>query len=131
MHTEEKISEKINILNIYQLDIFNNLFFRHRVNNGKALNVLSSKFLKPSHYYPTSFSQNCYIVPSVKLTKSKYRITIRTPKLLNIILNIEVKHIGKPAIFKATIKAKLSLQENPMVYLCSIYKTLNSLTRIF
>ena len=71
--------------------------------------------MEPVHY-PTSFSQNNYIVPSFKLTKSKYRITIRAPKLWNIILNIEEKLIEKPAVFKATVKTKLVLLENAIVY---------------
>ena len=103
-------------LNIYQLNIFNNLLFLHRVKNEKAPNIFLFKFLRPSHHYPTSFSQNNYIVPSLKLTKSKYRIAIRAPKLWNIILNIEEKFIEKPAIFKATIKTKLVLLENAIVY---------------
>ena len=114
-HTREHSKEN-NILNIYQLNILNNLLFLHRVKNGKASNVFLSKFLRPSHHYPTSFSQNIYIVPSFKLTKSKYRIIIRAPKLWNIVLNIEEKLIEKPAIFKATIKTKLVLLENAIVY---------------
>ena len=84
-HTREPFKEN-NILNIYQLNIFSNFLFLLRV---KAPIVFFSKFLRPSHHYPTSFSRYNYIVPSFKLTKSKYRITICTPKLLNIILNIE------------------------------------------
>ena len=129
-HTREHFKEN-NILNIYQLNIFNNLLFLHRVKNGKATNVFLSKLLRPSHHYPTSFSRNNYIVPSFKLTKSKYRITVRALKLWNIILNIEEKLIEKHAIFKATIKTKLVLLENAIVYFWSIYKTLNSLIRIF
>ena len=114
-HTREHFKEN-NILNIYQLNIFNSLLFLHRVKNGKAPNVCRSKFLRPSDHYPTSFSQNNYIVTFFKLTKSKYRIKIRAPKLWNIILNIEEKLIEKPAIFKATIKTKLVLLENAIVY---------------
>ena len=110
-HTREHFKEN-HILNIYQLNIFNNLLFLHQVKNGKAPNIFLSKFLRPSHHYPTSFSQNNYIVPSFKLTKSKCRITIRAPKLWNIILNIEEKLIENPA----TIKTKLVLQENAIVY---------------
>ena len=74
------------------------------------------KELKPSHHYLTSFSQNNYIVPFLKLTKSKYRITIRAPKLWNVILNIEEKFIENPAIFQATIKTKLVLFEKAIIY---------------
>ena len=89
-HTREHFKEN-NILNIYQLNIFNNLLFLYRVKNGKAPNVFLSKFLSSLRHYPTSFSQNNYIVPFFKLSKSKYRITIRAPTLWNIILNIEEK----------------------------------------
>ena len=65
-------------------------------------------------------------LPLIKLQKSKYRITIRAPKLWNIILNIE-----KPDIFKATIKPKLVLLENAILYFWCIYKTLSSIRRIF
>ena len=114
-----------NILNICQLNILNKLLFLHRVN---APNVFLSKFLRPSHHYPTSFPRNNYIVPSFKLTKSKYRITIRAPKLWNIILNIEENFIENPSIFKATLKTKLVLLENVIVYFLCLYKTLTSLT---
>ena len=79
-HAREHFKEN-NILNIYQLNIFNKLLFLHRVKNGKAPNVFLSKFLRLSHHYPTSFSRNKCIVPFFKLTKSKYRITICVLKL--------------------------------------------------
>ena len=75
--------------------------------------VFLSRFLRPLHHYPTSFSRSNYIVPSIKLTRSKYRITVRAPKLWNIILNIEEQFIENPAIFKATIKTNLVLLETP------------------
>ena len=56
-HTREHFKEN-NILHIYQLTIFNNLLFLHRVKSGKTPNVFLSKFLRPSHHYSTSFSQN-------------------------------------------------------------------------
>ena len=43
-------------------------------------------------------------------------MTIHAPKVWNIILIIEEKLIEKHAIFKATIKTKLVLFENPTVY---------------
>ena len=114
-HTRELFKEN-NILNIYQLNIFNKLLFLHRVKNRKVPNIFFSKFLRTSHHYPSSFSRNNFIVPSFKLTKSKYRITIRAPKLWNIILSMEEKRIEKPAIFKVIIKTKLVLLENAIVY---------------
>ena len=120
-----------NILNIYQVNIFNNPLFLRQVKNGETPNVFLSKFLRRSYHYPTSFFQNNYIVPSFKVTKSKYRVTIRAPKLWNIILRIEKKLTEKPAVFKVTIKSKLALLENTILFFWCIYKTLNSVTIIF
>ena len=119
------------LLNIYQLNIFNDLFL-HPVKKGKALNVFSLNswslciitkpiFLKIILLYIAAF----------KLTKSRYSITIRASKLWNIILNLEKRLIENAAIFKVTVRAKLVLPENPVVYFWCTYKTLNSLTRIF
>ena len=83
---------------IYQLNAFNSLLFLYRIKNEKEPNVFIFKILRSMHHYPTSFSQNNCFVPSFKLTGSKYRITIRAPILWNVILNIEEKLIGKPAI---------------------------------
>ena len=79
------------------------------------------------HHYPISFSWNNYIVPSFNLTKSKYRTTIRAPKLWNIILIVEEKLVENPVTLKATIKRKLVLLKNVIVVFLCMYKTFNSL----
>ena len=83
--------------------------------------------IRPSHHYPISFSANDYIVPSFKLTKTKYVTTMRASKyclkyLWNIVLNIEKKLIENPDIFGGTIKTKL-VPENAIVYFWYKYKT--------
>ena len=82
-HTQELLKEN-NVLNIYQLKI--------SIESKSMSNVFLSKFWRPLHLYPTSFPWNNYIVPSFKLAKSKYIITICTPELWNIILSIEERH---------------------------------------
>ena len=104
------------MLNIYPLNILNNLLFLHQVKNGKVPYVFLSKLFRSSCHYTTRFSKNKYVVPSFKVTKSKYRITIRAPKMWNIILNIEEKLIKYPAVFKGTIKTQLLSPENAIVY---------------
>ena len=110
-HTREN-----KMLNIYPLNILNNLLFLHQVKNGKVPYVFLSKLFRSSCHYTTHFSKNKYVVPSFKVTKSKYRITIRAPKMWNIILNIEEKLIKYPAVFKGTIKTQLLSPENAIVY---------------
>ena len=98
LHIQERLFKENNIFNTCQLNILHNIFL-HRVKNGKMANVLLSKFLRPLHHYPINFSRNNYILPSFNLTKSKYRIAIRFPKLWNNILNKEEKLMEDPSIF--------------------------------
>ena len=53
----------------------------HRVENKTA----------PSHVYPTNFSTHNFLVPTFKLKKSKYRVSIRGPFLWNNIFTVAEK----------------------------------------
>ena len=53
-HTREHLKEN-NILNIYRLNIFNNLPFLHSVKNGIVPNIFFFKFFRPSHYIIVCF----------------------------------------------------------------------------
>ena len=53
----------------------------HRVENKTAPSIFLTKFCKPSHPYPTNFSAHNFLVPILKLKKSKYRVSIRGPLL--------------------------------------------------
>ena len=68
------------------------------------------------------------MVPSFKLTTSKYRTTIHALEWWKNISNKEEKRIENPGIFKATTKTKLVSLGNAIVYFRCVYKTLNSLT---
>ena len=67
------------ILNIYRLSNLNNTIFMHHVENKTAPSIFVTKFYKPSHAYPTNFSAHNFLVPTLKLKKSKYRVSIRGP----------------------------------------------------
>ena len=51
----------------------------HRVETKTAPSIFLTKFCKPSHVYPTNFSAHNFLVPTFKLKKSKYRVSIRGP----------------------------------------------------
>ena len=57
----------LKILNVYQINILNNASFMHRINTKTAPTVFLSKFNKPSHIYPTRFSQINYAKSTHKL----------------------------------------------------------------
>ena len=62
------------ILNVFQLDISNNLAFLHRIKFSTAPKIFRNKFRKPTRKYPTNFSTFDYSIPLFKSSKSKYRV---------------------------------------------------------
>ena len=75
-HARELFQES-KILNVFQLNILNNLVFMHKIKSQTAPKIFQNKFRKPTHKYPTNFSTSNYSIPPFKLSKSKYRISIR------------------------------------------------------
>ena len=114
-HTRE-LFEKSKTLNIFKLNIFNNVLFMHRVHYKYAPTVFRSKFRTPSHQYPTKFAESNYTIPKFTLKKCKFRISIRGPFLWNNILTSVEKQQESAAQFRALVKSKLLLMENEIIY---------------
>ena len=55
----------------------------HKIKSQTAPKIFQNKFRKPTHKYPTNFSTSnySYSIPPFKLSKPKYRISIRGPTL--------------------------------------------------
>ena len=51
------LSRKNKILNIYHLNVLNNVMFMHKISTKTAPSMFHSHFQRPSHSYPTSFSE--------------------------------------------------------------------------
>ena len=79
----------------------------HRVENKTAPSIFLIKFCKPSHHYPTNFLAHNFLVPNLKLKKS--RSSIRGPLLRNNILKAAEKTQVILPKFRTTIKEKLLL----------------------
>ena len=114
-HTKELFRSN-KILNIYQLNILKNTVFMQQVNIKSAPKVFYSKFLKPSHPYPTNFSNSNYIQPFTKLNLCKFRISYRGPYLWNNLLNYKEKQIQNTEDFKKKVKFTLLSVENETDY---------------
>ena len=63
-----KLLRSLKILNVYQINIVNNVFFIHRINTNSAPVVFPDKLTKPFRLYPTSFSK---LLNYTKPTNSK------------------------------------------------------------
>ena len=111
-----EISKEEKVLNIYQLNILSNIILMHRVENKTASSIFLSKFCKLSHSYPTNFSAHNFLVPTLKLKKSRYRVSIRCPLLWNNILTAAEKAQENLPKFRTTIKEKLISMTNEINY---------------
>ena len=79
----------------------------HQISTKTAPSAFLSKFKKPSHLYPTRFSNVSYIKPTYKLYKCKFRISIRRSYLWNEFLTQTEKEIESTSSFKIVVKHKL------------------------
>ena len=102
--------KNLNALNIYQLNIYQNLNFMHRLKNIPK--IFTELIKKPKHKYPTKFSENSYTTKSFSLSNMKYCISVRGPKLWNEFLQNEEKEIQSYSLFQKTAKSKFTETEN-------------------
>ena len=89
----------------------------HRVENKTAPSKLLTKFCKPSRPYATKFSAHNILVPTLKLKKGRYRVSIRGPLPWNNILAAAEKTQESLLKFRTTtIKEKLLSVTNEIDY---------------
>ena len=104
--------KKLNILNIYQLNIFQMLNFMLKTKLQLTPKLFLTKFHTIKHKYPTNYANNNYSVPKHQLKTSKYCISIRGPTLWNKFLTNEAKTITSIPLFQKTIRNQLINYEN-------------------
>ena len=114
-HTKQ-LFQSNKILNVYKLNIVNVATFMYKVNPKTALNIFLSRFQKPSHSYPTRFSELNYVQPTCKIKTSKYSILIIGPYIWNSFLSFEEKQITTMHKFKTITKSRLFSLENDLVF---------------
>ena len=88
----------------------------HWVENKTAPFIFLTKFCKPSHAYPKNILAHNFLVPTLKLKKSKYRVSIRDPFLWNIILTTAEKTQKSLPKFRTTIKEERLSVTNEINY---------------
>ena len=76
------------------------------VENKTAPSIFLTTFFKSSHAYLANFSAHNFLVPNLKLEKSKYRVSIRGPLFWNNILTAAEKTQESLPKFRTAIKKK-------------------------
>ena len=69
-------------------------------------------FEKPTHKYPTQFSETNFKYKKYSLNSAKHSISVRGPKIWNEFLTKEEKEIQSRSIFLKKIKTKLFESDN-------------------
>ena len=105
---------KFNILNVFQLNLYQILIFMFKVNKKMAPTLFNSFLEKINHLYPTRFSENNYIQPKTYYSITKFSIANRGPKLWNTLLNNELKTISSIKQFKNKLKQKLLINDKEL-----------------
>ena len=82
----------------------------------QAAKIFNMAFEKPTHKYPTQFSETNFKYKKYSLTCTKHSISVRGPKIWNEFLTKEEKEIQSHSIFLRKIKTKLLESDNERKY---------------
>ena len=88
----------------------------YKVNPKTAPNIFLSRFQKPSHSYPTRFSELNYAQPTYYIKTSKFSISISGPYIWNSFLSSEEKQITTMHKFKTITKPRLLFLGNELAF---------------
>ena len=88
----------------------------HRVHTKTSSPVFTGSFQRISHLYSTRSSTLNFSKPKLKLTKTKYGISIRGPAIWNDFVEDCLKSIEKTPFFKVKMKSKLLNFDNDISY---------------
>ena len=87
-------------MNFYKLNIFSIAVFLQRVHTKVSPPVFTGSFQWISHLYSTRSSTLNFSKPKLKLTKTKYRSSIRGPAIWNDFVEDCLKRIEKNHFLK-------------------------------
>ena len=107
----------MNALNIYQINIYQNLILLYKAYTGTAPLIFFDKFSKINHNYPTS-SKNSgnYTIPKSTMKLTNIAISSRSPILRNTVLDATLREIESLPLFKAKVREVLLTRDNELSF---------------
>ena len=105
--SSEPLFLSLNVLNVYQINIFQSVQFMHKIQNKIVLHYILKLFDVPCHAYPTNFSFTNFSVPRAFLKTTRFPISARSPLCWNNCLSKEEKEIDNFLLFKKRAKGKI------------------------
>ena len=114
--TSISLLRSLNVLNVYQINLYQHLNFMHKAHNNVAPLIFNDVFKKPSHNYPTNFSHNNFSLKKCSLDSTKYSISFRVPNFLNGFFNTNENQSSSYDLFPRKVESKLLDRENKVRY---------------
>ena len=98
----------MNALNVYQINIYQNLILLYKAHTDTAPSIFCNKFSNVNHNYLTS-SKNSgnYTILKSTMKLTNFAISRRGPILWNTVLDATLKEIQSLPLFKTKIKEML------------------------
>ena len=104
---------EMNELNVYQINIYQNLILLYKEHPGTAPSIFFNKLSKITHNYPTSSkNRNNYTILNLTMKLTNSAISRRGPILWKAVLDATLKDIESLPLFKAKIKEMLLSRDN-------------------
>ena len=100
----------INGLNVYQLNLYHQLNFMHKLKTNQTPVIFRDSITKQHHKYSTNFSKTNYSSKQYSLTSAKFSIFFPGPKLRKDYLEKVEKELQSS--FQSKIKSKYLEYEN-------------------
>lgn len=114
--SSKPLFQNLKILNLYKMNIFQNIFYMFKVKQQLIPESLCHCFQEINHVYPTRSSSTDFKIPLPNSKMQKFSIQFRGPSLWNNVLNYEDKTITSILLFKNKIKKKILYIENEITF---------------
>ena len=107
----------MNALNVYQVNICQNLTLHYKAQVVRALLTFSNKYSKINYNYLTgSRNSGNYTIPKLTMKVTNFSISRTGPILWNTILDATLKEMESLALFKANAKDMLLSCDNKLSF---------------
>ena len=88
----------------------------HQMKIGTGPAAFHTTFKMPSHSHPTRFSSVSYSKQETRISKSRFRISIRGPAIWNNFVANTEKELESSSLLKSKVKTKLLAFENEVTF---------------
>ena len=107
----------MNALNVYQINIYQNLILLYKAHTSATPFILLNKFSKINHSYPkNSKNSGKYTIPKLTVKLTNFAISRRASILWNTVLDATLKETKSLPLFKANVKEMLLLCPNKLLF---------------